>query len=85
MLKDILKIINKENLISKTQIAKELDINIDIIEEGINQLLRMKYLVEDKTGKDCITFCSGCPYAKTCHKEILKTFKISDKGKKYLL
>lgn len=85
MLKDILKIINKENLISKTQIATELDINVDLIEEGIKQLLRMQYLVEDKTGKDCITFCSTCPYAKTCHKDILKTFKISNKGKKYLL
>lgn len=85
MLKDILKIINKENLISKTQIAEELDLQVDMIEEGVNQLLRMGYLIEDKTAKGCIRFCSNCPYAKSCHKDILKTFKISDKGKKHLL
>lgn len=85
MLKDILKIIDREGLISKTQIAKELELQFDIIEEGVNQLLRMGYLIEDKTGESCSTFCSSCPFAKTCHKEILKTFKISDKGKKYLL
>lgn len=84
MLKDILKIINRESLISKTRIAEELNINVDIIEEGVNQLLRMGYLIEDRTGQGCITFCSGCPYAKACHKDILKTFKISDKGIRYL-
>lgn len=85
MLKDILKIINRESLISRTLIAEELDLQVDMIEEGVNQLLRMGYLVEDETGKGCIRFCTNCPYAKSCHKDVLKTFQISEKGKKYLL
>ena len=84
MLKNILTIIERDGCISKTQIAGELNLDKEIVNEGINQLMRMNYLLEDNADEDCASFCSNCPYAKTCGKKIPKTFKISDKGNKYL-
>lgn len=84
MLKEILKIINKQGYISRNTIAKELNISEEIVDDGIRQLTRMGYILEDKTGEDCTTFCGSCPYAKSCSKDIVKTFQISDKGIKFL-
>jgi len=81
MLQDILKIINRDRYISRTMISKELNAPIEIINDGINQLLRMGYMIEEKTGENCATVCGNCPYAKSCNKEIVRTFKVSDKSK----
>ena len=80
MLQDILKIINRDRYISKSMIAKELNLPLEVIEDGINQLLRMGYIVEEETGQGCATACGNCPYAKSCSKEIVKTFEISSKS-----
>lgn len=83
MLKDILRIINRDGYISRSQLAGELNVSKEIVDEGIKQLLRMGYLLEEETGEGCSTSCSKCPFAKNCHKEIVKTFKILDKGSRY--
>ena len=80
MLQDILKIITRDGYISRTQIAEELKVDLNIIDEGISQLLRMGYLEEERTGENCSTFCGNCPFAKNCNKEIVKTFKLSEKA-----
>lgn len=80
MLQDILKIINRDNYISKTMIAKELKLPLEVIEDGIDQLLRMGYIKEEKTGQDCSVACGNCPFAKSCSKEIVKTFGLGDKA-----
>ncbi|MFA5536507.1 MAG: winged helix-turn-helix domain-containing protein [Bacillota bacterium] len=84
MLKDILRIINRDGLISRTILADELNLTQAVVDDGIDQLLRMGYLLEEKTGENCSTFCTSCPFAKNCSKEIIKTFQISEKGKRYL-
>lgn len=84
ILGDILRIISRDGYISRTQLAKELNVFKEIIDEGINQLLKMGYLLEDDTGEGCSTFCTKCPYAKNCSKEIVKVFRISDKGNRFL-
>ena len=84
MLENILRIINRDGYISKSMISRELDISEEMIDEGINQLLRMGYILEEKTGEDCSTLCGNCPFAKNCNKEIVKTFEISDKGSSVL-
>lgn len=84
MLGDILKIIKNNGYISRTQLARELNVEDAIIEAGIEELLRMGYLIEEDTGSGCSEFCSSCPFAKNCSKEIVKTFIISEEADKYL-
>ncbi len=84
MLKDILMIINRDGLISRTVLANELNLPQSVVDDGIDQLLRMGYLLEEKTGENCSVFCISCPFAKSCSKEIIKTFQMSEKGKRYL-
>lgn len=84
MLEDILRIINRDRYISRSMIARELKIGEEMVDEGISQLSRMGYILEEESGEDCSTFCANCPLAKSCNKEIVKTFKISSKGSSYL-
>jgi Mn-dependent DtxR family transcriptional regulator len=84
MLRNILEIIGRDGYLSRTQLATELKVDKGVIDEGINQLIRMGYLIEEETGEHCQTSCSNCPFAKNCGKEIVKMFRISDKGKGYL-
>ena len=84
MLKNILRIIKRDGLIAREKMAAELKISKEAIDEGIFQLLNLGYLAEEKTGADCVDFCSTCPFAKSCHKEVVKTFKITEKGERYL-
>ncbi|NLK08424.1 MAG: winged helix-turn-helix domain-containing protein [Firmicutes bacterium] len=84
MLTDILKIIDRDGYISRSELSRELDVYQSMIDDGITELLRMGYLLEVQTGEDCPTVCAGCPFAKQCSKEIVKTFQVSDKGRHYL-
>ncbi len=84
MLKEILKIISRDGYLSRSQLAAELDTSTEIIDVGIEQLLRMGYLLEEDTGQSCSTVCTKCPFASNCNKDIVKTFQISEKGSKYL-
>lgn len=82
MLKDILKIINEDGFISRPTIARKLNLTEGMVDDGINRLIQMGYLSQEETGFDCSTTCRSCPMANTCGKEIITTFKISDKAKK---
>lgn len=84
MLKDILRSINTSGYISRSKLASELDVSGDIVDEGIRQLIRMGFLIKEETGEDCSVVCASCPYAKTCNKDIINTYKITDKGNKIL-
>lgn len=84
MIADILKIIARDGYISYTQLAHELKTTQDMVERGIEQLLRMNYISETDGGEDCLTVCSNCPFAKNCSKEVVKTFSLAAKGKEYL-
>lgn len=84
MLEDILRIIARDGYISRSMIATELDISETMVDAGIDQLLRMGYIIEEDAGEDCVTPCTNCAFAKNCSKEIVKTFKISDKGNNLL-
>ncbi|NLC11925.1 MAG: hypothetical protein GX767_06705 [Firmicutes bacterium] len=84
MLKEILRIIGREGYISRPKLAAELNISKVLVDDGISQLLRMGYILEDKNGEGCSSFCSSCSRAKACSKEVVKTFKISEKGQRLL-
>ena len=83
MLKDVLKEINESKVFSKTLISKNLNINEALVEDAINQLIRMGYIVEDTGLPTCQHKCSGCS-TSSCSTTSLKTVNITDKGKKLL-
>jgi predicted transcriptional regulator len=83
MLKDVLKEINESKVFSKTLISKNLNINEALVEDALNQLIRMGYIVEDIGLPTCQHKCSGCS-TSNCSTTSLKTMNITDKGKKLL-
>lgn len=80
MLKEIMNIIRRDGYMSRSKIARELQLSEAMVDEGIEQLIHMGYLVREKTGETCSIACAQCPYAQNCGKTIVTTFKISDKG-----
>lgn len=84
MLKNILSSISKTGYISKSRLAGELNVSKELIDDGIRRLMDMGYLIEEQTGENCSTSCGGCPFAKSCNKEIVKTFRLSDTATAYL-
>ena len=84
MLKKILFEIKNLGYISKSNIARKLNISEELVEDGINQLVRMGYIKEIKNVNSCSTSCGNCPYANTCNKTFIKTMEITEKGEKLL-
>lgn len=84
MLKEILRIVGRDGYISKSLLARELSTSQEMVDKGLEQLVRMGYLVEQQTGEDCSVFCANCPFAKNCNKEVAKTFEIASKGDEIL-
>ena len=84
MLKEILNLISRDGYISISKLSSELKISEELVDEGIKQLLRMGYIIKEETGANCSVACSTCPYAKTCNKEVVRIYSISDKGDSFL-
>ncbi len=84
MLKSILKEIHKARVFSIPLIAKNLNISEALVEEAIDQLSRMGYIVEDMGSPTCETKCSGCSMKSFCNIIPLKTISITEKGKHLL-
>lgn len=83
MIKDILREISIAKILNISKIAKKLNITEVLVEEGIQQLSRMGYVVEDKGSHSCETKCSSCPMS-SCNTIPLKTLTITEKGQKIL-
>lgn len=80
MLEGILRIIKRDGHLSRSRLAGDPG----MIDGAIDELLKRGYLLEEKTSEGCSTFCSSCPFAKNCSKEIIKAYQISDKGNRLL-
>jgi len=84
MLKDVLREISLAKLFSISLISKSLNISESLVEEAIEQLSRMGYIMEDMGSPTCETKCSGCTMSSMCNTIPLKTISITDKGKRLL-
>ncbi|NLV76564.1 MAG: hypothetical protein GX023_06225 [Tissierellia bacterium] len=84
MLKEVLKEIYNSNYISKSNIARNLNIPEELVEEAFTQLARMGYIREDNGINDCNISCSKCPYANHCNKISVNSVTITEKGEKLL-
>lgn len=83
MLKDVLREISTASVFSISKMAIALDISEDMVNELVNQLVRMGYLIEDMGSPSCETKCSGC-FVSSCNTIPLKMYSISTKGKSLL-
>ena len=84
MLKDILKEVNDSQVFSKKDISKKLDISEEMIDSGMEQLVRMGYIIEDMGSPICESKCSSCAFSR-CSTIPIKMFTITDKGKKLII
>lgn len=83
MLKSVLVEINNSKVYSVPLIARNLNISESMIEDIVEQLVRMGYLAEDLGSPSCETKCSGC-YVTSCNVVPIKMITITNKGKKLL-
>ena len=84
MLKDILKKMNDDGYFSRALMAKELGLSEQVLEDALGRLQGMGDLLKEETGQGCVTACAGCPMAKSCAKDIVPMYRISEKGKALL-
>lgn len=84
MLKDVLARIGGFGYVSKSLIARELQISESMVEEAIAQLLRMGYMSVEEEGATCNASCKGCAFANFCHKDVVKMYQLTDRGRALL-
>lgn len=83
MLKNVLKEIYEAKVFSKALIGKNLDISEGMVDDLVNQLIRMGYVIEDLGSPTCESKCSGCSIS-SCKTIPIKMLSISDKGNRLL-
>lgn len=84
MLKDLLLEVSTANYLSKMHLAEKLNQPVGLIEDGLEQLVRLGYLREDNSEQDCVLPCGKCPYASMCRTTPIKTVAVTDKGRELL-
>lgn len=84
MLKEVLQEISIAKVFSIALISKNLNIAEALIEDAVEQLSRMGYILEDMGSPTCETKCSGCTMSSMCNVIPLKTISITEKGHKLL-
>lgn len=80
MLKDLLVEVANADYLSKLSLAKKLNQPVELVEDGLNQLVRLGYLKEDGGIQSCELPCGKCPYASMCHTTPIKTMVLTEKG-----
>lgn len=83
MIKDVLKEISVAKVLDTNKIARKLNLTEALVEEAIEQLSRMGFIIEDMGSHTCETKCSSCPLS-SCDSISLKTLTITKKGQKVL-
>ena len=83
MLKEILRYLDETGALLKSKMTKDLNITEELLEDLIEQLIRMNYLKEDMGSPTCETKCSGCSLS-SCNTTPVKMYKITKKGKDLL-
>ncbi len=83
MLKNVLNEVNNSKFFSKALIGRNLNISETMVDELINQLVRMGYLSEDIGSPTCQSKCAGCSISN-CKTIPIKMISITEKGKRLL-
>jgi predicted ArsR family transcriptional regulator len=64
MLERLLDLVGQGGVHSYTDLARQLDVSVELLEQMLQDLARMGYLRPVADG--CETQCAGCPLAGTC-------------------
>ena len=83
MLKDTLKEIYSAKLYSKYLIGKSLNISEEMVDQLVNQLIRLGYIREEMGSPTCEGKCMGCSVS-SCKTTPIKMISVTEKGKKLL-
>lgn len=87
MIKKILKILISRGMLDKNQIAREVGMQVETLDDIIRLLVERGYLRRETNGCDMAASCSGCHAASGCDM-VTKTgqvFYVTEKGKAYAL
>lgn len=79
MLLNVLKQIKEARIYSKPLIAKNLNVSEEVLEDMINQLIRMNYIKEELGSPTCSSKCSGCSVS-SCNTIPIKMLSLTLKG-----
>ena len=64
MLERLLSLVRQGGVHSYTDLARQLDVSEELLEQMLQDLARMGYLRSVADG--CEAHCAGCPMAETC-------------------
>ncbi len=85
MVTKILKLIYESGMYSKSYIAGKLNISEAMVETGVDQLLSLGLLREDKAAPTCgEKACSSCPFS-SCNHSPVKTYTLTEKALKLVV
>lgn len=84
MLKEILRYLNEDAHFSLANLAAKLNASPGAAEAAVQQLVRMGYIKQEKSGQACASSCGGCAFAQQCGKEVVNIYEITTKGKKLI-
>ncbi|MFP4462158.1 MAG: FeoC-like transcriptional regulator [Thermotogota bacterium] len=78
MFKEIIQVISKSPYLSKKDIAKQLKIEENLIDQILMDLIRMGYLKKEV----CDSSCNACPVSNFCAKTDteIEYWEITEKG-----
>ncbi|TFG12330.1 hypothetical protein EU537_09760 [Candidatus Thorarchaeota archaeon] len=81
MIFDVLKIIIDNEMVYKKEIAKEVGIQPETLDDVLRLLVERGYLRQEVTPTGDPK-CAGCPMAGTCHEEGSSvTYYVTERGK----
>jgi hypothetical protein len=85
MIKRVLQLIVREGILDKNQIARQVGMQIETLDDIIRLLVERGYLRMEVNGCDVESSCSGCHSSAGCD-TITSTgqaFYVTDRGKAY--
>jgi hypothetical protein len=85
MIKKILKLLISRGMLEKNQIAREVGIQVETLDDIIRLLVERGYLRREPNGCEMASSCSGCHNASGCSM-VTKTGQVlyvTEKGKAY--
>ncbi|MGD6934541.1 MAG: FeoC-like transcriptional regulator [Candidatus Bathyarchaeia archaeon] len=87
MIKDVLKQIHAAGVVNVSEIAQNVGVSPQMVDQAIAVLQSKGYLQEvtctSSSGDSCLN-CSGCPGACKAKCQSTPTFFVTEKGKQYL-
>jgi hypothetical protein len=85
MIKRVLQLIVREGILDKNQIARQVGMQVETLDDIIRLLVERGYLRMETNGCDVESSCSGCHSSAGCD-TITSTgqaFYVTDRGKAY--